>query len=461
MKIIKKTAAAVLVLAMLLSVLAGCGGESGKTYTDFPEKLTAKKIGSIDVDMITPGNGGLYYRDEDGKYGIMTADGKHDTGAIYTNCENVGRYFIVTTVSEDSIRSIKDYNCAGVVDAKGKEIVPMQYAHITKLNDRYLYVCEVLGTTDNEDDALLRLTDNTFSLTYQEGDTYLTGNWYVYDVTTGKKVEGVTGTKSFHVGAFGDVIEYWNDSKKSVRVNEKGESVSKEADLFENGYYALVQDNAGAVYDPDGKKIFDYALDGFIPFQSDDGYYVARKLDGSAKYVLMDQTGKTVSAEFSDRPQVYGDLVFVGDKLCDMNGKALIEGTFDHVYLDRQFKMSWLAENDSECVAIKKDGTVLCRVKKDSDISVNMYDGFLISKDLGSKKQFYCLADQDFTLAGQSWTPWMIVSEKVNDVSDLTDVISGKTVISGYTRYLHATVDSVYYVYARKVDGGVDIYTVE
>ena len=475
----------VLALLMILTMFAGCGNkdnndggnkETGATegttnneeiqnsYDELPEGLKAEKIGSIELDSVsTNSSAGLTYRDENGKYGIMTLDGKKDTGAKYTVCEAIGDYFQVMTVDANSVTDAASLNCVGVVDATGKEIIPMKYASISKISDRYIRACEVTEQTTNKDEALVYYTDDMFSLSAGDDDILFKGKWYVYDMVAGKMLEGVSGTNKYDIYAYGNFVKYVTDAEEQITVNEKGEKLPADADLFENGYYALVKDNAGAVYNSNHEKVFDYALDGFVPSDSEDEYILASKYDNDVrKYVLMDTTGKVVSAEFTDMPTVYGDLIHAGEKVYDFEGKVVIEGTFKNVYFEEQLGNAWFLKNDTEYTLIKKDGTVLYQGTEDDVTSFDPYSYFYIKKKVDDKNMYYSLADKDFTLEGSSLAPWLVQVTKPSYIYDVADAISGKTIISGYERYSYVAVPgSVIYVYALKADGGLDIYTVK
>lgn len=468
----------VLALLMILTMFAGCGNkdnDGGKTddgkgeqvennYAELPEGLKAEKIGSIELDSVnTNSSAGLTYKGENGKYGIMSLDGKKDTGAKYTLCEPIGNYFQVMTAEQSSVAEAASLNCVGVVDATGKEIIPFKYASISEISDRYIRVCEVTEQTTNKDEALVYYTNDMFSLSADDDDVLFKGKWYVYDVIAGKMLEGVSGTNKYDIYAYGNFIKYVTDEDVQITANEKGEKLPEDADLFENGYYALVKDNAGAVYDSNNKKVFEYDLEGFVPTDSEDKYILASKYDNDVrKYVLMDTTGKIVSGEFTDMPTVYGDLIHSGEKVYNFEGKVVIEGTFKNVYLEEQLGNAWFLKNDKDYTLIKKDGTVLYQGSEDDVTSFDPYSYFYIKKKVDDKNMYYSLADKDFTLEGSSLAPWLVQVTKPNYIYDVADAISGKTIISGYERYSYVAVPgSVIYVYAQKADGGIDIYTVK
>lgn len=490
----------VLALLMILAMLAGCGSKGNEKpnndvtptgnneqvqntegekndsnevnnneqlqgpYEAFPVGLKAEKIGSIERDSVNTNSGvALTYRDENGKYGIMSLDGKKDTGAKYTVCDPIESYFQVSDADMTTFTDAASLNCIGVVDASGNEIIPMKYASVNKINERYIRVCEVTEQTENKDEALVYYTDKMFSITASDDDTFFKGKWYVYDMIAGKMLEGVTGTKPYNIYSNGDFIQYVTDAEEKITINHKGEKLPEDADLFENGMYALIENNAGVVYDSEGNKLFDYALDGFVPTDSEEEYILASKYDNDVrKYVLLDATGKIVTGEFTDIPDVYGELIHSGEKVYNFKGETIIEGTYKFVNFDEQIGQAWFLRNDKDYTLIKKDGTVLYQGSEDDVTSFDPYSYFYIKKKVDDKSMYYSLADKDFTLEGSSFAPWLVQVTKPNYIYDIADFISGKTIISGYERYSYVAIPgSCIYVYALKADGGLDIYTVK
>lgn len=462
-----------LLLAMLMVVMAfGCGSKKTESEEKAPEEkqevtekdfwaegITAKKIGSIDASSVGIGDGGIYYKDDNGKYGIMSFDGKSDTGAKYIHCESEKQYFVVTEKEAADANDAKGLNVVGLVDATGKEIVPLNYASVEVLNERYVKVSEVTEMTSSEDEALIYYTSKMFSFAPGEGDILFKGNWYVYDITTGKKVEGVAGTQAYNMSAYGNYIKYYTDSQESRCVNAKGESLPTGADLFQNGCYALAEGNEGVVYDENDKKLFSYKLDGFVPTESSDEYFIAVQRGESIKYVLMDREGEVVSAEFTEYPMVYGTLLLVENKVYNFDGENVIEGEYDYMYFDKFFKSCWLLKNTSKQVFIKEDGTVLYEVPNDDTVMTDSTNFLTRNED---SKKYYSLKDKDYTLEGYGVGPWLLNVTKPNNVHDVVDAVSGKAIIEGYASYSYADDNnSVAYIYARKANGGLDIYKVQ
>ncbi|MBR2406457.1 MAG: zinc ribbon domain-containing protein [Clostridia bacterium] len=435
------------------------GAVSGEAYTAFPTGFTATKIGTIADSVSTTSKVGVFYKDDSGKYHIVSLDGKSDTGGLYTTCDVVGNFFKVTTapVTYD-MNNLATLNCYGLVDVNGREIIPAKYAEIKKINDRYVRVIELTEQTENKDEMLMYYTDSMFSLSAKEGDILFKGNWYVFDTVAGKLLDGVTGTTPYTVSGYGNFVRYVTDDEQQKTVNDKGAALPEGADLFENGMYAL----NGAVYDSDGNTLFTYTEDGFVPLESEDDYILASKYGDVRAYVYMDTTGKVVSAEFTAMPNLYGELVLADQKLYDLSGNVVIEGTYEYAYVDKLTNNAWFLKNDDNYTLIKKDGTVLYQGTETEDCDFDTYSTFLMSKKVDDKTTYYSLKDKDFTIEGSSFCPWIVKVNKPDYEYALVDVISGTTILDGYSSFSCVEVPGkMMYVYAYNEDGTVDVYAVK
>jgi len=469
----RKLAIILAISSVMVITFVGCGsskkdsGASNKEEAaatedvapdNFPEKLTAKKINSIDVDMLYTGMGGMYYKDGGGKYGIMTFDGKKDTGAKYAFCEGADKYFVVSDTTIKDAKDVEELNSNGLVDAEGNEIIPQAYATIKVLSERYAKVSEVTETTVIEDDAIVYFHSGSISFGPQEGDTLFKGNWYIYDLSTGEKVEGVTGTKGYSISVNGNYISYITDAQERMCVNADGKKLPEGAKLLENGSYTLVENNEGTVYSTEDEKLFTYKVNGFVPEYYEEGYYVGTMTNDTKKYVLMDEKGSVVSAEFEKYPHVYGTMLWVEDKVYDFEGNQVIEGSYEYVYFDKKTNNCWFLKNEQEQVFINEDGDVLYKVENTDDIIVDTAK--FLSKNGDGK--YYSLKDNDFVFEGYGIAPWLVKANAENNLSNIIDVISGETIIESYSSYSYGGHNqTTTYIYAKKVDGGIDIYTVK
>lgn len=494
-----------LTMLMLLSILAGCGSRAtnGNSETNFagqtqnasdelpdeptsgelpdepvPDELpggfTVEKIGSITADGLNPCSGGLIYRGENRKYGIMTFDGKKVTDAKYASCEEFGSCFLVSMVDKETVTptDIASMNYLGVVDGNGNEIVPIQYAKVDYLSDRYCCAYEVTEQVDNRYEALLSYGNMLSYIT--SGDTiFFKGKWQVYDLIAEKRVDGASGTNNNRI--FGDdrYISYTTDTGESISVDYNGEKYPANAHSLSSNYYAVEIGNAGTVYNFEhNKKCFSYTLNGFVPLSEDNDYFIGRKsTNGELAFVIMDTTGEVISPEFATCPEIYGDIFYADGSFYNFQGNVIFAGECVEVYDNDEFGGVWIIENGEKYAlygntytVINREGTVLYQTSDNDAVHYWPYT-LLFCKEIdeksGSKYMYYSFADEDYTLEGFFPLYYLIQAPGAEDTRDVVDVISGKPIIRGYKEYsVERVYDSVLYVYAQKADGGYDIYTV-
>lgn len=461
-----------LVVVLAISMLAGCAGKTttnseAEGYSSFPSKLTAEKIATLDMNdkSMNVADGGIYYRSGD-KYGVMSFDGKHDTGAIYSYCTPKKNFFmVVTEVPETEEMTIENMNNVGVIDATGKVIVPEEYASVDVLNERFIKVCEVTEQTDSKDDALVFYTERSMAIFANDDDTFFKGNWYVFDAETGKKVEGVTGTQAYTVTAYGNHIEYTTDDREDKCVNANGEALPEEAELLDDGSYIIEKDGSGSAYDKNGSKLFDYSTDDYeITYCGEgDKYFMARKyVDSKSKYMVVDKKGEVVSVEFEEYPNLYGECLFVENKLYDLEGNVVCEGEFKRASLDKFTRNAIMLTAENDDVTIIKDGkTVVAQFESSDDINSGSTE-FTTSKKTDDGYLYYSLKDKDYTLKGSSYGPWVVETRNDDGSANLVDTISGETLVNNYEDFTSATyVGSTFYAFGKNEDGTVDVYVIK
>lgn len=465
----------VLFVLMLFAILTGCGSQamdgnaeesqdsSEETGSDeLPGGFKVEKIGSIAVEDVNCGYGGLIYLGENEKYGIMTFDGKKVTDAKYTFCEAIGNCFLVSTVDEESVSvsNAQSMNCLGVVDGKGNEIIPMKYAMIDWLSERYYCAYEVTEQTDDKKEALLAYGYAPFGLIV--GDSiYFNGKWEVYDMIAGKKLDGVSGTENGDIRCDNRFITYSLNRWERITVDYTGEEYPENTHSISDSYYAVENSRAGTVYDFDHNKIFDYDLDGFIPYYGNDSIIIGKKdTDDEETFALMDTAGQVISPEYATCPIISGDLIAADGKIFNLAGDIIFEGPYTNVYFEEHFGNACIIENDDSYTVIDREGTVLYQQAEEDTIHYHDYS-LAFFKEIYLNEYYYSFADKDFTLSGSYLTTNLIEVSRYDGTYDVVDVLSGETIIHGYKRYV-AKCDFGYviYVYAEKADGGFDIYTV-
>ena len=459
----KKYFSLILVALLAVTMLSGCKKAVDKNNNvvngKFTEYLVAEKIGTVNRDNFSTADGGLYYKGDNGLWGVISYNGAHDTGAIYADVTPRGEYFEVRKTSVVGVTDPNKLNNADLIDGKGKAILS-GFAHYSVEGDRYVVAVKTTERTYIEDEAVVSFTDDTGLSSYSSSfDLLFKGAWAVYDMDTEKFVPGASGTKHSYVSASGRYIQFSDSNNNSIKINEKGEPLPEGAKLFEDGSYSI-EGKIGDVYNAKGELMFSYDLTGFIPSRVECGYYVANKyVDGVTKQVVMDNKGKVVSKEFDDYITIYGEIVKCGDAVFNLEGKCVLEGTYESVYTDDMFGQNWILRNDDYYTMIDKNGDVFFNGPDDDDHTV-WTDDFLASKKVDDEYYYYSYKDQDYTIKGYHFAPWIVKTPNANMLYDLVDTMTGKKLLEGYSDYANISRKSLaYYVYA-KYNGGADVYLV-
>lgn len=450
--------AVVLILTMAFT-LFGCSSSenTNKVNAAFTEYLVAEKVGTVNRDNFTVCDGGLYYREND-KYGVMSYEGLHDTGAIYASCSERKNYFAVSKTEPSNLSNVKEVNVYGLINGKGKVIVPFEYVYFYMLNDRFVQVYQATARTYTDDENVIA----TFTNYDTNEKAMYKGNWFVYDLTTGKKVPGVSGTTDKIVSAHGNYLSYSTpDNTNYIKVNYKGVALPEGAKLFNDGSYS-VEGKVGDVFDSNGNKLFSYDLTGYVPQNIDEGseYYTASKyVDGASKYVVMDKKGTVVSSEFSDYITIYDKVIECGDQIYNLEGEKIIDGTYQSVYFDEIIGQNWIVRNEEDYTMIDEKGNVYFTGKYDDSYDVNTTD-FTANVEKEDAHYYYSFADNAYSIKGNSFAPWLVKVDNANSLYDLVDTMTGKKLLEGYKNYQYAACSPLaYYVYAI-YEGGAEVYLI-
>ena len=477
----KKTKLLALVLAalMVLSMFAGCGKkepseEPGKQAVQLEEgsvekgedlsessNFSTKKLVSFEAaSYFTANKGGMIYQDDSEKYGIVSLDGTHVTEPKYAICKAEDKYFAVSESVPENEYDYDALNNCGLVDAKGNIIIPMEYASIDVLNERYAKVVVVTDLTDDEDEALVYFTDSWISLSPDEDDILYKGIWYIYDMENKKVLDGISGTKSYSMSASGDYVSYITDDETRHTVNADGTELDEDASLLENGYY-IVRDE-GTVCNSDGSKLFDYNTEKYVPNGCEgDYFYASYYADGSSKYVLMNNKGEVVTAEFDEYITLCGDLIHCDDVLYDFDGNRVYEGC-EYVYCDEALGRYYLVKKgENSCKIIDKEGTELASFITDDNTFVSSSD-FLSNKKSDNGYSYYSYKDKEYTFKNSpaSVGTWL-VSVDEGDGKVIYDTLTGDKVLDGYNYYNSIETEEGIYVFARQDDSSWDSYLIE
>jgi len=454
----KKYLSLLLIAVLALSLFAGCSKQVNNNVVNstMDEYLVAEKVGTVNRDFFSTSAAGLYYT-EDGMTGVMSIEGLHDTGAVYTDCIQQNNYFAVRKNTDYSLNKIDSLNTYALINGKGETLLPASFAKFYFISSRYVVAYTVTERTFEDDEkAVCTLHDYD-----ADAKADFRGTWELYDLTTGKKVPGVNGNTSKTPICYGKYVVFYDTSDNRNVVDNNGTPIVEGADLFNDGSYAIEGKN-GAVYDENGKELFSYDLTGYVPYSmTDDGARYIAKLynNDSTTYALMDKSGAIVSAEFPEIYSAYGDLILSENKIYNLEGKNVLEGEYDSLYFDSMFGSHWIARNDKAYTMIDKNGGVYF-AGVDSNKETVFISDFVANVKKDDKYYYYSHKDQDFTIEGYSFAPWIVKTPNQNGRYDLIDTMTGKTLLEGYESYSYTARNAfAYYVYA-KYEGGADVYLI-
>lgn len=460
---------AAMMLVSCAAVLSACGNKeaqaeinsanasSGNLVADFKAVL----VGSVNMTGLTKNEGGITYKNEDGKYGIISLDGSKITDAKYVVCTPDKMYFGVSKKLASDTSDIAGLNSCGLINGNGKMLIPESYAAFDVLNERYVQAIQVTKQTTVEDNALVYYSEDDFAVSPGTDDILFEGKWCVYDVIEGKKVAGAEGTDSSYCFAYGNILQYTNAEGNNVYTDAEGRDLSG-AKIFDDGSYAI-EDREGTVFDSNGDVRFTYDLTGYTPdtFYSSCNYYTASKYaDGESSYAVMDCEGNIISADFDNYFTPYGEFIIKDKAILTLDGETAVEGSFSTITCDDAFNKAWVARNDNDVYTFfDSNGTVLCKSTSDDPYSVSSSE-FFVTKKTDDDKLAYCFAKSDYTLDAEYVSaPWLAKTDAGNYYYDLINTIDGSTLLESYKSYYPLIVDGTVLIYAEYATG-TDIYQI-
>lgn len=197
--------------------------------------------------------------DENAKYGVLNSDTNKIENAEYSymqeasyqdsNNHKLGYY---SCTKAKSTKTISDMNSFGLVSTSGKELVPLKYASIQVLNDKYAKVVTVESETSDKSNALLYKNpdDKAFSIGMSSNATLYKGKWQIYDLEKKALVPGVEGKTAEDISAKGSIIKVGKDKY----YGSTGDQIEKIAKLLDNGAYTVETGAITHVNDTDGKS---------------------------------------------------------------------------------------------------------------------------------------------------------------------------------------------------------------
>lgn len=236
-----------------------------------------------------------------------------------------------------------------LITSDGEIIIPYIEADIDFLNDRYLQITVPVEVTNNAAEAILRETDNLFSLGVQEGDILYKGYIKVFDLQTGEYVPGLElRTNDSDVAACGDTLYVRDDHEYNMILDANGNILAEgfqHCKIAGMLYIISYGYKSEAVYDSNLNKLFDsgdYYLNGidgakyYLNCAGDDYMDGVMDVSGSilidAKYNFIKEYHDglfVVNAETANGEQLYG--------LCDSNGNEILACEYDYLEYEQGY----------------------------------------------------------------------------------------------------------------------------
>lgn len=433
--------------------------------------LKAEAVGRIPgAYEVSSANGCWYYRNSDWKYGVISADGKTDTGAKYADAYPVNENWAIFTEKEipDQINEASEANCIGLIRLDGSKSLPAVYAGFNAVNDCFIlgirllekvdpdYEGYVVGIRGNQTVSYLVLADVCFSaemdiISLEEGKVLRT-----YDYEPDR------------IHEYGMIVMISDADGNEHYYNVKGDEI-KECDMvYENGTYGVIRNDKTQVLDSDGNLLFTYRnLDYVIlSWDADCGCYYAKNSE-SDNFLLLDGKGNRLTEELSNDwhyEATNGTLLLCSYYdadynsvyyICDRTGKKVIEDEFDHGCYNGFEDAFFLSDKEGRFVVLTGDGKLAADVKLDEEVRAEYCTGALPKNQ--DSKEIYCYDAADFTLRCDTFSgPFFIVDGN----RSVIDTVTGKVLLKDCHPYSDFIEGDVQYVLGTDAIGDFIVYKI-
>lgn len=407
--------------------------ESTEASTQAPapnEPELFEKIGTIDESVnYFIGTACVIYDRQAQQYRIVNIEKNQSSEATYVKAEEMKGFFLVTQQRPSDENDFTAINSTGVLNADLEQTIPCEYALIRMITDGYVVAYKATEITENEDDYLLYMTSNMFSIAPKEGDVLYKGEWCVIELATGRKLEGLSGTANPTFYINGDVI-IAKATDKYLRVSVKGDAIPEEVNLLTNGCYIPYSENT--VYKSDGTKLFDFeagASVSAVDLADSDLFLVGVMDKNSYKtyFTIVDNTGAPISIAFENRPAIYcGKFAVQNNVVYSFDGTKIAEGAVSSIYRQGSH---YLIKFQNRIVIMDSAYNTIMDLTDDnlSDLYIE-YKYFLIGKSAENyTTAYYSIPQKDFVYNGNSLGPWVVQVKLKNGnsiiVNTLTDEV--------------------------------------
>ena len=402
--------------------------------------------------------------DENAKYGVLNSDTNKIENAEYTymqeatyqDSSNHKNCYLACTKAK-STKSISDMNSFGLISTTGKELVPLKYANVQVLNDKYAKVVTVESETSDKSSALLYKNpdDKSFSIGMSSNATLYKGKWQIYDLEKKALVPGVEGKTAEDISAKGSIIKVGKDKY----YGSTGDQIEKIAKLLDNGAYTVETGAITHVNDTDGKKLFQIDNKSvYISDAYDDNTFLECV---NSTYYIVDSSGNKISGDFdkavTKEGSLYTKYVDSGYELYDINAKKVYDGDIKYCSYNKQFDIYKITDNNKKVFYLDKDAHVIATLPDDSNLSKDEVNGIAYIKGQYNPYSVYCFADKKPSIISKD-SPKVCAPFSFGNGSGVISALDNSTLID--ENYTSIISNSYGLVIAKKTDGSADFYKI-
>ncbi len=403
--------------------------------------------------------GGFLYTDENGKYGILSLDFQHDSGAVYAQALPKGSVFMVTrddSVFEERVDSLNRY---ALVSGAGAELLGAGYADFF-VAGRFAVAMKASEPAAKAAGALLTYSNTQFmppkdAAGAKERNVYFKGEWQLYDLLTMMPLPQAAGTAQAKWFANGELVG-WTDEKGARHITTAlGFIVPEGAEMLESGDYYLLENTIATVYSPNGEKRFSYDPQEYsLYYDAQLKYYccAANKPNENKTYsfFFLDETGARIPGTYeSNTPEAtytaHGDYLFMSNRLYYAGRQVTGERTALGGGLDDLFgRGAYLYAEGKNEAGVKSrfytyyDPAGKALVEMEEPLAAPRINGFYIAGEDAENPQMYIFNTKNYVPAGEKLGELFAVVAEEGGKADLIDLFTGEMLISGYDAYRFA-----------------------
>ena len=478
------------ILGMAAMVIAGCSGKEEKTAelsnqnVEVEEnvsketageteaaKRTLKKAASIKAEegFLNFRSNAAYALISDDEAQLYNSSGKKVADSDFVSVREEDGFYILA-------RKGKELGICALFSSDGEEIIPFGPNSIKHLSGNYWEVVDAGKKTDNEEEAVMYLTDAIWSMVPGDEDILYTGTIRVFNAEKKQYVDNIELTTPYaRVKAVGNTLLVRDDEGNSKIYDGVGKVLEENAGQFSKigNFYKESINGRTVVLDGELKQLFDTGFSN-VNYADGEGNYFWYQ-DKEENTCILDREGEMVAETgknitISPQGSTYGkasgyfscyiknedgDTVY---GLMKPDGTMAVDFEYDGVdYLGDGYYSMWNRKDDEYFYSLySESGGWITKDRSES------FDDRMISCNREEGRELYfVVADRDYILelndAYKVGYGLVAARDASSGLLGLFDVFSGEKLLD----YEYAEINAAYdRVFAYK-DGSYDIYEIK